>query len=346
MGEASAKKNLTAFLFAEASARCLRRYAEASPRNHRTFAHTGRFLTGDQLFGELGVYIKVLGELQSGVISPCTPHCSLQDHLLHRTVCFKIGSMVPGNAQLIMLHCLLTNIALTCAILLEQEETRGNLARRQRRRERMWVAQWLQERQEQGAWQNLIPTLARTAPLQYKNTLRIDEGLFEEILERIQPYIQKETTRWRLPIEPGLRLAITLRFLATGDSYVSLGLLFRVHRTTIGKIIYETCEAIIRAYLKETIKMPTTPEGWKDIARGFSVRWNFEHALGAIDGKHIRIVAPARSGSYYFNYKGYHSMVLLGVVDADYKFIYVSVGANGATCDAQVFFLFRLVSRP
>ena len=212
----------------------------------------------------------------------------------------------------------------------------------------MWVAQWLQERQEQGAWQNLIPTLARTAPLQYKNTLRIDVGLFEEILESIQPYIQKETTRWRLPIEPGLRLAITLRFLATGDSYVSLGLLFRVHRTTIGKIIYETCEAIIRAYLKETIKMPTTPEGWKDIARGFSVRWNFEHALGAIDGKHIRIVAPARSGSYYFNYKGYHSMVLLGVVDTDYKFIYVSVGANGATCDAQVFFysdLYRALSR-
>ena len=41
-------------------------------------------------------------------------------------------------------------------------------------------------------------------------------------------------------------------------------------------------------------------------------------------------------------------MVLLGVVDFNYKFIYASVGANGATCDAQVFFysnLYRAIVR-
>ena len=158
--------------------------------------------------------------------------------------------------------------------------------------------------------------------------------MFEEILERVRPRITRQTINWRLPIEPGLRLAITLQFLARGDSYPSLALLFRVHRTTIGKIIHDTCDAIIDEFMDEAIKMPTTPEGWKEIARGFSVRWNFEHTVGAIDGKHIRITAPSHSGSYYFNYKGYHSIILLGVVDADYKFIYASLGANGASCDA------------
>ena len=258
-----------------------------------------------------------------------------------------IANMERDDFPLILLHTTFTNIAMACAVLLEEEEAR-RAAHARRRRRRLWVANWLQERQQQGAWQNLIPTLARTDPMQYKNTLRMDEAMFEEILERLRPHITRETMNWHQPIEPGLRLAITLRFLATGDSYLSLALLFRVHRTTIGKIINDTCEAIVNEYMDEVIAMPTTPEGWKELARGFSVRWNFEHAVGAIDGKHIRITAPSHSGSYFFNYKGYHSVLLLGVVDADYKFIYASVGANGATCDAQVFFysnLYRALSR-
>ena len=176
----------------------------------------------------------------------------------------------------------------------------------------------------------------------------MEEAMFDEILERVRPLITKQTTNFREPIEPGLRLAITLRFLATGDSYASLSLLFRVHRSTIGIIIDETCDAIIQEYMDEVIAMPKTPEGWKDIATGFSENWNFEHTVGAIDGKHIRITKPPRSGSLYFNYKGFFSLVLLGVVDYNYKFIYASVGANGATCDAQVLFysnLYRAIVR-
>nr|CAH7743186.1 unnamed protein product [Callosobruchus chinensis] len=50
-----------------------------------------------------------------------------------------------------------------------------------------------------------------------------------------------------------MRLAITLRFLATGDSYSSLMYLFRVSRPLICKIIPEVCACIIEA-LKEHVK--------------------------------------------------------------------------------------------
>ena len=43
------------------------------------------------------------------------------------------------------------------------------------------------------------------------------------------------------------------------------------------------------------------------------------------------------SGSYYFTYKGIFSIVLLGLVDADYKFIYVDIGCNGQISDGRVF---------
>ena len=63
----------------------------------------------------------------------------------------------------------------------------------------------------------------------------------------------------------------------------------------------------------------------------------FPHAVGALDGKHIVIKKPKKSGSEYFNYRGYFSLVFLALVDADYKFLWVHVGASGSPSDAQIF---------
>ena len=106
---------------------------------------------------------------------------------------------------------------------------------------------------------------------------------------------------------------------------------------TISRIVYETGEAILGEYLVEVLDCPTTPEGGKAIAQGFSNRWNFHHTVGALDGEHIALRPSGKSGSYYYNYKGFHSNVLLDLIDSDYKFIYVDVSANGATSDAGVF---------
>ena len=68
----------------------------------------------------------------------------------------------------------------------------------------------------------------------------------------------------------------------------------------------------------------------------FDGEWNFPHCLGAIDGKHIMIECPQHAGSAYYNYKNFHSIVLLGVCDAKYCFSFIDIGAYGGTNDASV----------
>ena len=85
-----------------------------------------------------------------------------------------------------------------------------------------------------------------------------------------------------------------------------------------------------------SFQTPSTAEAWGQIAAGYEKRWNLPNVLGSVDGKHIRIKCPPKSGSLYYNYKGYYSIVLLGVVDADYKFVYADVGAEGRASDSQI----------
>lgn len=78
-------------------------------------------------------------------------------------------------------------------------------------------------------------------------------------------------------------------------------------------------------------------EKWKKIEKEFSEKWHYPNCIGALDGKHIQIFSPPKSGSLYFNYKKFFSIVLLALVDADYKFIYVNVGDLGKNSDAGIF---------
>lgn len=91
-----------------------------------------------------------------------------------------------------------------------------------------------------------------------------------------------------------------MSFLATGNSYKSLGYAFRVTPNTINKIVPETCMAVVAVYGNVVMNLPDTPEGWKELARGSEDRWHLPHPIGAIDGKHTRIKNPLNAGAHYF----------------------------------------------
>ncbi|XP_060780515.1 putative nuclease HARBI1 [Neoarius graeffei] len=171
----------------------------------------------------------------------------------------------------------------------------------------------------------------------FHNFLRMPAVMFDELRQRVGPRITKKDTRFRPALDPGMKLALTLRHLASGDSYASQKFAWRVPHNTQSLVVREVCHAILDEYLDEMLTCPSTPEEWKEVADRFYQRWNFPHVLGALDGKHVAIRCPAESGSLYYNYKGFYSIVLLALVDSDYKFLWADLGGLGSASDAQIY---------
>lgn len=83
-------------------------------------------------------------------------------------------------------------------------------------------------------------------------------------------------------------------------------------------------------------QFPTTEDEWICTGQEFERKWNFPNCLGAVDGKHVKITPPQGSGSYFWNYKSFNSLVLMAIANANYEFIYCDIGTNGRVSDGGV----------
>ncbi|XP_056391175.1 uncharacterized protein LOC130284647 [Hyla sarda] len=204
----------------------------------------------------------------------------------------------------------------------------------QRRCKRYWVHPINSLRDSLGHIRKLYDELRRY-PEKFFNFVRMPMEAFDKLLDILDPHLQLQDTRMRQAISPREHLMITLRFLATVESFALLYLQFRVDKSTISGIVKSTCH-VIWQYL-QPISMPSpTQETWLQAAAGFQSVAQFPNCIGAVDGKHVRVQKPPGSGSQYFNYKKYFSMVLMAVADASYKYIAIDVGAYGSTGDSRV----------
>ena len=83
-----------------------------------------------------------------------------------------------------------------------------------------------------------------------------------------------------------------------------------------------------------------TPLGIKEerleVSKKFEEVWNMPHFIGCIDGKHIRVKCPKLSGTLYYNCKGFFSIVLMALCDANYYFTLFDLGQYGSNNNSGI----------
>lgn len=136
--------------------------------------------------------------------------------------------------------------------------------------------------------QNILAEMRLQDESRYANYLRMSPDMFDNLLRLVGPQITKSVMGPTMPISPSTKLALTIRYLASGESQMSIAHSYVLAQSTTSQIIAETIQAIWDNLHPRVLPIPKK-EDWIEISNGFRCRWDYPNAVGAIDGKHIRI---------------------------------------------------------
>ncbi|XP_078581876.1 uncharacterized protein LOC144865182 [Branchiostoma floridae x Branchiostoma japonicum] len=198
---------------------------------------------------------------------------------------------------------------------------------------------WQHPRNPASFWDQIV--LDTLSDAEWYKRFRMRKATFQMLCDELDPELRHKDTRMRDAISVQKRLAIGLYWLASGDLMRSVADLFGVSVSSACNIIHEVHNAINEVLFRRYLTFPTGQK-LRETIHGFMEKWQFPQCAGAVDGSHIPINAPTKDPTDFFNRKGYHSVILQGVVDHLYRFIFVQrftdicVGRPGSVHDARV----------
>lgn len=118
---------------------------------------------------------------------------------------------------------------------------------------------------------------------------------------------------------------VLIRFLGHCGPFGVITFNYQMSERTIRHIVHTTCNAIWTC-LSPVVMPPPSAELWTKTEEGFSKKWNYPNAVGALHGKYVVIDRSPNGGSLYFNYKTCSKFLFMALVDANHRFITVDVG--------------------
>jgi len=183
-------------------------------------------------------------------------------------------------------------------------------------------------------WEFSVPTYS---PEKFQKKFRLKRSTFNILVRELGPALVKKDTNFQTAIPVPKRIAIALYYLKSNASADIVSDVFKVGHSTVHALLHEFCDAVVNLLFKKYVVFPESIEDKRKVADDFLSLWQFPNTFGSLDGTHIPIIAPMEFAEDYWNYKNYHSIVLMALVDARGKFIYTNIGRPGKANDAGIF---------
>ncbi|CAC5400795.1 HARBI1 [Mytilus coruscus] len=131
-----------------------------------------------------------------------------------------------------------------------------------------------------------------------------------------------------------MKVLIALRFYASGSFQNIIADTFNIDKSTVSRTIHSVSNALVRRAPK-FIKFPSGHVIEENKVK-FNAVANFPNVLGLIDGTHVRIIAPSQHEEQFVNRKGYHSIKVQVIVNADLQFINIVAKRPGSSHYSRV----------
>ncbi len=162
---------------------------------------------------------------------------------------------------------------------------------------------------------------------------RFSKDSFRRIVDIFRMDLEHPTKRSNA-ISAELQLCVALRFYATGSFLEVIGDTVCTSKASVSRIV-DRVTSVICARLSDFVKFPNNvlplQSGFHNIARMPGI-------VGAVDGTHVRIVAPSGDQEpYYVNRKGYHSVNAQFICDSRNRFLNVVADWPGSVHDSRIF---------
>ncbi|VDL73941.1 unnamed protein product [Nippostrongylus brasiliensis] len=168
----------------------------------------------------------------------------------------------------------------------------------------------------------------------FRHRFRLSRHCFRYVLGLIGDDLNPQTARSR-SLTNSQKLGIFLETIGSSNLQRTTGVALGCSQSTVSRVIRDVSEVFWRRR-NEFILWPTEEEQTAMSERFFDI-CRIPKVVGAIDGTHVKIIAPTESEDSYVNRKGYHSINVGAVADLDSRFIWLSVAFPGKTHDSKVF---------
>ncbi|XP_031781075.1 putative nuclease HARBI1 [Nasonia vitripennis] len=170
---------------------------------------------------------------------------------------------------------------------------------------------------------------------QFINFTRMNVQTYMYVYDLVRERLVKRSIRPALP--PELRFSLTLNYLAHGDSIRKHEWFYNIGLSTVKQVIPEVCTVLCEVLMPLFLQYPSRQQ-FQVIANELMEDLYFPNCIGVLDGKHCKINKPPGSGSLFFNFENFYSIVLMAVCDSKKKrFIWANIGDYGSCNDASIF---------